>query len=276
MSALPLADLTATATLVLAAAALVLALAAVALVLGTRAAATHARQAAAADRALLRRQLAAGYRPVLVDVLTTAPVPDDMDPRLDVAQQPIEFDPRTVFVEVDAAKVFISVPLRNVGPGLAVLDRSGVEIRGPGLGDPEHRAVQRIHVPVGETTRIDISAAHAVGEPISTGTVWELRVPYADFAGTQRTVVRLQLVCHGDDAQGPWLVEHVEQETAVAPEPIEARDLAADEQTAGDQAPRLDEVPAPDSWAPRRGVRDEPVVDLWGNPVRRPKRRERS
>jgi hypothetical protein len=275
MSALPLADLTATATLVLAVAALVLALAAVALVLGTRAAATHAREAAAAERDLLRRQLAAGYRPLLVDVLTTAPVPDDMDLRLDVAQQPIEFDPRTVFVEVDAAKVFISVPLRNVGRGLAVLDRSGVEISGPGLGAPERRAVQRRHVPVHETTRIDIIAVHAVPEPTPTGTVWELRVPYADLAGTQRTVVRLQLVCHGDDVQGPWLVEHVDQETTGAHAPVLDERPADEVQTAREQAPR-GYVGTTDSSAPRPGVRGEPVTDVWGNPVTKPKRRGRS
>jgi hypothetical protein len=275
MTALPMADVSATATLVLAVIALVLALATLAFVLVTRAATTDARKDAAAERDLLRRQLAAGYRPLLLDVLTTAPVPDDMDPRLDVARQPHEFDPRTVFVEVDSAKVSISVPLRNVGRGLAVIDRSGVEISGPGLGAPEHRAVQRSHVPVHETTRIDIIAGRAVGEPISTGTVWELRVPYADFAGTQRTVVRLQLVRHGDDAQGPWLVEHVDQETTGA-QPLVLDEQPADEvQTAGEQAPRGD-VAATDSSAPRPGVRGEPVTDVWGNPVTKPKRRGRS
>ncbi len=275
MSALPLADLTATATLVLAAAALVLALAAVALVLGTRAVTGDAWRAARGELAVLQRQLAAGYRPLLVDVLTTAPVPDDMDPRLDVAQQPIEFDPRTVFVVVDAAKVFISVPLRNVGRGLAVLDRSGVEISGPGLGAPEHRAVQRSHVPVHETTRIDIIAVHAVAEPTPTGTVWELRVPYADFAGTQRTVVRLQLVCHGDDAQGPWLVEHVDQETTGAHAPVLDEQPADEVQTAREQA-RRGYVATTDSSAPRPGVRGEPVTDVWGNPVRKPKGKDSS
>ena len=275
MSALPLADLTATATLVLAVAALVLALAAVALVLATRAATAHGWQVARTELAVLRRQLAAGYQPLLVDVLATAPAPDDMDARIYVAQPPEGFDPRTVFVDVEAGEVSISVPLRNVGRGLAVIDLSGIGVSGPGLGEPQYRVVQRGHVPVDETTRIEMVAVRAKGEPIATGTAWELRVPYADIAGTQRTVVRLQLVCRGDDAQGPWLVERVEQETAVAPQPIEARDLAADEQTAGDQAPRLDEVPAPDSSAPKRGVRDEPLVDVWGNPVRGPNRRER-
>ncbi len=275
MSPLPLADLTATATLVLAVAALVLALAAVALVLAMRAATADTRRAARAELDVLQRQLAAGYRPLLADVLTTAPAPADMDARLDVSQQPEGFDPRTVFVKVDAAKAFISVPLRNLGRGLAVIDRSGLEISGPGLGDSEHRGVQRSHVPVGETTRIDISAAHAVGEPIATGTVWEVRVPYADFAGTQRTVVSLQLVCRGDDARGPWLVERVEQETAGAREPARDPEPLRDEQTAAEPAPWVDEVPAPDSSAPKRGVRDEPVVDVWGKPVTKPRRGSR-
>jgi hypothetical protein len=273
MSALPIADLTATATFVLAAIALVLALATVALVLVTRAATVHARRAASAELDVLQRQLAAGYRPLLVDVLTTAPVPDDMDARLDVGQQPQGFDPRTVFVEVDAGKVFISVPLRNVGRGLAVIERSSVGINGPGLGEPEHRAVQRSHVPVHETTRIDIVAAHAVGGPIPTGTVWELRVPYADLAGGQRNVVSLQLVCRGDDAQDTWLVERVDQEPAGEWAPVLGEQTARDARTADDHAPRGDEAHATDSSAPTRGVRGEPVTDVWGNPVTKRKRR---
>ena len=282
MSALPVADLTATATLVLAAIVLVLALATVSLVLATRAATANARRAAAAELEVLQRQLAAGYRPVLVDVLTTAPAPDDMDARLDVAQQPQDFDPRTVFVKVDDAKVFISVPLRNVGRGLAVIDRSGVGISGPSIGEPEHRAVQRNHIPVGETTRIDVITAHAVEEPIPSGTIWELRVPYADFAGAQRTVVGLQIVCRGDDARGPWLVERVDQETAGAPASVLDERMAGDQQMAGDgrrasePGPRGDEVPATDSSAPRQGVRGEPVTDVWGNPVTKRRRRDRS
>jgi hypothetical protein len=282
MSALPLADLTATATLVLAAAALVLALATVGLVLATRAATVDARRAARAELDAVQRQLAAGYRPVLVDVLRTAPAPDDMDSQLDVAQQYQDFDPRTVFVKVDAAAVFISVPLRNVGRGLAVIDPSGVGISGPGIGQPESRAVQRAHVPIGETTRIDITAAHATGEPIAIGTVWDLRVPYADFAGAQRTVVSLHVVCRGEDAQGPWLVERVDQmaagarEAAVAREPAAIPEPAGDEPTPADQAPSIDEVPATEAPGPKRGVRGEPVTDVWGNPVRKPKRRGRS
>ena len=275
MTALPMADVSAKATLVLAVIALVLALATLAFVLVTRAATTDARKDAAAERDLLRRQLAAGYRPLLVDVLSTAPLPDDVDPRFDVAPQPQGFDPRTVFVKVDAGKLFISIPLRNVGRGLAVIDRSGVGISGPGLGEPGHRVVQRSHIPVTETTRIDIAAAHAVGEPIAMGTVWELRVPYADFAGTQRTVVSLQLVCRGDDARGPWIVERVDQETDGAQEPATDVQTALDEQTAGGQAPSGGQRPATDPSAAPRGVRGEPVTDVWGNAVTKPKRRDR-
>jgi hypothetical protein len=279
MTVLPIADLTATAILVVAAITLCLALATVALVLVTRAGIAQGREAAKAELDDLRRQVAAGYQPLLVDVLTAAPVPEDMGARLDVEQQPspnvtvhhpgpvVEtklpgmqpeyFDPRTVFVKVDAAKVFLSVPLRNVGRGLAIIDGAGAGIGGPGIGELVYRAVERYHVPVNETTRIDIITRYAMGEPIPTGTVWRLQVPYVDFVGTQRTVVTLQLVCRGDDAQGPWLVERVEQETA------------------GDRQPHRDEAPTPNSPAQKIEARREQVTDVWGNPVTKRKRRNR-
>lgn len=36
-------------------------------------------------------------------------------------------------------------------------------------------------------------------------------MPYVDFAGQQRTVAKIQIVCRGDDVHGPWRVERVEQ-----------------------------------------------------------------
>jgi hypothetical protein len=149
-------NLTAIATLVLAAITLALVFATIWLVLSTRAATDQARADANAELKVLERQVGAGYRPPLVDVLTSAPVPDDMGALYDVAwsqgpnataHQPgpvIEtklpgmvarfFDPRTAFVRFQGGKIFLSVPLRNVGRGLAVIDGDGVELGGPLVG----------------------------------------------------------------------------------------------------------------------------------------------
>ena len=246
---LPMADLTATATLILAGITLGLALAIVALVNAIRRGTAQARADAAAQLQVLQRQLHAGHRPLLVDVLRTAPVPDDTEAAHTTLPgiEPEHFDPRTVHVKLAASQVSISVPLRNVGRGLAVIDGLGVEITGPGLGEPEYRAVQRRHVPVDETTRIELVASHATDEPVTSGAVWTVRVPYTDFAGEQRSNARLEIVCRGEDAEGPWYVERVDQE--------------ADR----DELMYVAEAPAPAAPA-RREPRREPVTDLWGNP----------
>lgn len=173
---LPMADLTATATPILAAITLALVIATVALVVVTRRGLDQERAHARAELDLLRRQFGAGHRPLLVDVLTNGPVSDDMGvhedlermanegvlavwPRIETAfpGRPIEdFDPRTVFVSFESGKIYISAPLRNVGRGLAVIDGGGVEIEGAGIGHVEYRTIQRYHVPVDETTRIDL------------------------------------------------------------------------------------------------------------------------
>lgn len=235
-----LADLTATATLILSGITLALVVATVALVWATRAGTAEARRDAKAELDLLQRQIGAGYRPLLVDVLLGAPTPPDMGARQLTVQlgddptargaamrvetklpgiEPTLIDPRSVFVLFQAMKIYISVPLRNVGRGLAVIDGGNVELRGPLVGALEYRTIQRYHVPVGETTRIDLIATYLrqQARDLTTqghtlrGIVWELLVPYTDFAGQQRTVSRLEMVCRGDDVKGPWLVERVAQ-----------------------------------------------------------------
>jgi hypothetical protein len=284
----PMAGLTATATLVLAGITFALAAATVALVLVTRAGTAQARVEARAELKVLERQMGAGYRPLLVDVLVTAPVPSDMgardgveraggpnetvrDPGLTVETklpgiEPTLIDPRSAFVEFQAGKIYVSVPLRNVGRGLAVIDAGGVELTGPLVGPLEYRTVQRCHVPVGETTRIDLICVYlrrqaadlAEQGSAMRGIAWQLAVPYCDFAGEQRTVASLQIVCRGEDVRGPWFVERVEQKSA------------------RDQEPHGDERPAEVSPAPiKAGRHHEPVVDLWGNPITKRKGRNR-
>ena len=245
----PLADLTATATLVLAGITLVLATATIALVLVTRAGTAQARADARAELRLLERQISASYRPLLVDVIATAAVPDDMaavynversqGPNATVVEpgpviktklpgmEPRMFDPRTAFVLFQAGKIYLSAPLRNVGRGLAVIAGDDVVLAGPLVGPLEYRTIQRYHVPVGETTRIDLitgayrwtESDEVVPGRVMFGIAWQLTVPYTDFAGEQRTTAAFQLVCRGEDVNGPWLVERVEQISEVRAEP---------------------------------------------------------
>jgi hypothetical protein len=192
--------------------------------------------------------------------------------------EPRAFDPRTVFVAFEGGKIYVSVPLRNVGRDVAVIDDRGVELTGPLIGASEFRAVQRHHVPVGETTRVDFiaeylsrQASDLVRQGLTMrGIAWQLAVPYDDFAGAQRTVAELQIVCRGDDVSGPWQVERVEQRSPhIRPSP-HALESSRQEEPGGDEPSER----RPDAEPERRGVRGERVVDLWGNPVR-PRRRRR-
>jgi len=276
----PLADLTATATLILAGITLALVIATIALVLVTRAGTDEARADAKAELELLRRQFGAGHRPLLVDVLRQAPVPHDME-FVGGTERPLApiqlpgmaasraIDPRTVFVMLDGARVYISAPMRNVGSGLAVLDRSGIAVEGAGLGQLESRAVQRHHVPVNETTRVELVAIYRRDDRIPTGTTWRISVPYCDFAGEQHTVATVQLALRGDDANGPWFVERVEQRSARDQEPLQ--------ESARHQEPHDDGLP--EAGLSERGDADRQrvtgVTDLWGNPISKRKRRNR-
>ncbi len=282
----PSDSLTAIATLVLAGITLALVFATIWLVISTRAGTAQARADAKAELKLLERQVGAGYRPLLVDVLPTAPVPDDMGALYDVtwsqgpnatADEPgpvVEtklpgivarfFDPRTAFVQFQGGKIFLSVPLRNVGRGLAVIDGDGVELAGPLVGALEYRMIQRPHVPVGETTRIDlIAGAHrwqhayeVVPGRVMFGISWQLAVPYLDVAGEQRTTARLQIVCRGEQVDGPWLVDRVDQESPHEDEP-RIRELPA-------AASSAQPVAAGQPSDPRQ----QPVTDIWGKPIR--------
>jgi hypothetical protein len=111
------------------------------------------------------------------------------------------------------------------------------------------------------------------------GIAWELTVPYCDFAGQQRTAARLQIVCRGDDIAGPWLVEHVEQESPGGQRRLEPpRDDARqepppDQARRDDQPPPADSAPPSDTDAERSEPRRQAVTDLWGAPTSSRRRR---
>jgi hypothetical protein len=209
---------------------LALVVATVALVIVTRQGSAQARAAARDELDLLQRQFGAGHRPLLVDVLTTAQIPSDMGatrhhapalpPTIETSFpgfEPERFDPRAVFVKFQGGMIYISAPLRNVGRGLAVIDGSGVGIVGDGSAHAERQTIQGYHVPVGETTRIDLIMRYVRDDTIGRGTQWVLTVPYVDFAGQQRTVAKIEIVNGGRDVHGPWRIERVDQESVEPP-----------------------------------------------------------
>lgn len=226
----PVADLTATATLILAGITLALVAATVTLVCATRAGTNQARRDAQREIDVMQRQLEAEYRPLLIEVLPTGPILPDMGarPSPNVAahrqdEQPltieikfgqtagVEFDPRLVYMRLEGGAVYLSVPLRNVGRGLAVIDSSSIDLHGVALGSVRERMARRQRVPVGETTRIEVISHYQVGVQIGQAKDWSLHVRYVDFAGEQRTHATIRLECP-DGPQGPWYVVGVDQE----------------------------------------------------------------
>ena len=238
---IPVADATSSATLIVTGITLAIVLATLLLVLGTRASTDQARDDLTAQLELLRRQLQAAHRPLLVEALAS-----------------------TIDVAIEAGKIRLGVPLRNAGNGVAVIDGGGLEIEGAGIGPLESRAVQRSHVPVNETTRIDLVTAHRMHELDQPQRAsWQLSVPYADLGGAQQIVARVLIVCRGDDVHGPWHVERVDQQSSAEP--------ASDEHVAVKPEPAGDSTPA----APSRTKQREPVTDIWGNPIEKRGRRRR-
>jgi hypothetical protein len=166
------------------------------------------RETTAEQVAAARDEIDARHRPLFIEVSPTGPITPDMgahrQPDINVAPgreipmtitqrlpglSSIEIDPRILFVRFEAASAFVSVPLRNVGRGLAVIDRDGLTLTGPTLGELQALLVRRVRVPDRETTRVTIRVAHAVGSRrLTPADQWCVRVPYVDFAGRQRTV----------------------------------------------------------------------------------------
>jgi hypothetical protein len=115
----------------------------------------------------------------------------------------VPVDPRFIYVEVAGGRVFLSVPLRNVGRGLAVIDDEHIESID---GDVSDVSVARPRVPPGETTRVSCVLHLADEAPLTS---IALVVPYGDFAKGQRT--RAVVYIDQEPANGEWRVGHVDQ-----------------------------------------------------------------
>ncbi len=232
-----IADTLTTATVWLAVGTFVLALSTVALVLVTRKATfdaredakaqiTATREAAEREVAAARAQLLANEKPLLIEVFPSGPIYADMgarpDPDINAApgrEVPqvilLSFrggprnavDPRNVFVEL-GVPTYVSVPLRNVGRGVAVIDPDSIELVGPALGELVDAFARRYRVPVGETTRIDVVIGYSVNTPLSVTDEWQLSLAYWDVGRQQRLLATVRL-SKREDPDG-WFVTGVE------------------------------------------------------------------
>jgi hypothetical protein len=178
------------------------------------------RDATRAAQTMAQRQIQESYRPLLIEVSPTGPVPTD-DPLLSAYSAPkvrLDFpgghiddvDPRQVYVHLSGPRVNIAVPLRNVGNGLAVIAPNLIMVLGQRVGEMSEFAVQRQRVPPGETTRI--LCAPRLTFPGQADYPWALtiRVQYTDFVGGQASVVTVHL--EQRFAEDPWLLRDVEHE----------------------------------------------------------------
>ncbi len=160
-----------------------------------------------------QQQLEAEHRPLLIDVARYGAHPHDLNST--ARKIPIDFpggptiimDPRAVYIGEKGGRIFIAVPLRNVGRGLATIDPNAVTAHGPRVGRRLTCEVQRERVPVGESTRIVCtyeSVAQAEPPELWTYHVW---VPYRDFAERQSIVAAVRI----EGQQNDWQVRGVKQ-----------------------------------------------------------------
>ena len=169
--------------------------------------------------------LQAQERPLLVDVPPSAPRPADMpfeEPnyseetsclnrdsgkelfRLNFAADchVVWIDPRWAYARNTSKGVFVSFPLRNVGPGLAQIERvelpdfPDLQLR-DSLDAPDchqHFVIRKRQVPAGETVRIDIVMLGEKGPSVLEGkTPLSVDVGYFDTSRSQKRSVHVEL-----------------------------------------------------------------------------------
>ncbi len=126
------------------------------------------REATEAAQTMAQRQIETSYRPLLIDVAPDGPVDpsDDLLPSYSTKRIRVEFsdghtaevNPRRIYVYLTGALVYVAVPLRNVGQGLAVIDPQRISANCKRLDEMVNCTVQRQRVSPGESTRIVCAA----------------------------------------------------------------------------------------------------------------------
>jgi hypothetical protein len=183
------------------------------------------KEAARIAQAAAREQIEASHRPLLIEVPPDGPISYDplvIHPLGDAPRIHTEFagghvadfDPRQIYVHLGGPWASVAVPLRNVGRGLAVIDPQEIRAVGERLGEMHSRQVSHERVPPGESTRVLCTPRMTPGVA-DYPWVWELFVPYKDFAGRQLTVAVVRLI--QDYPEDDWHLWDVSQ---TAPEDV--------------------------------------------------------
>lgn len=171
-----------------------------------------ARNANAAERAaaIAGAALRAGTRPMLVDV----PRRKLMDGPEEIMLAGVPFDVECsgqIVTSLDVPRSvhpFLSLPLRNAGTGVAVIEDIEIDVPGAGeiadsaAADRQHLQADgemRVFVAVGRTS----SAFRAFDEAINHGEAMMVRLRYTDLAVTRRYETTFEIRAIG---VGPWRV----------------------------------------------------------------------
>jgi hypothetical protein len=173
---------------------------------------TATRGAATAAETAAHRQIEASFRPLLADVIRKGPVTDDMEAfnaagrwriNIEIGDQNLDIDPRIVWVTTTPEHTYFSVPMRNVGNGLAVINEHDVSVLGARCINEVQ--IRRPRVPPGETTRITCVFTADVPGAVESLLV---NIPYTDFDEGQQLAASILIRRTSD---GLWKVDSVKQ-----------------------------------------------------------------
>jgi hypothetical protein len=182
------------------------------------------QEATKVTREMSQQQIEASRRPLLIDV------PPDWSSDLRVGRlarrkrrmrlsfgdgHSHEIDPGQIYVHREGSRLYIAVPLRNVGTGLAVIPRaiSILALANASIAETTYGVAERARVPPGETTRIScVAGIHA--EPTYPWLV-TISVVYYDYLNGQEaaTVVYLEQA----RPRAEWTLRDIEHELPERP-----------------------------------------------------------
>ncbi len=170
------------------------------------------RSTAIAERALLL-----GLRPVLAPARVTDP-PETV--RFGEGRT-VRVDGGMAAIEREGENYYLVIPLRNVGPGLAVLQAWRLMARRPAIDTPhaspdEHRPQTRdLYVPAGDTgfwqgaiREPDDPFREGLHEAFTAGEILTVDLLYGDHEGGQLTISRFVLTREEDGQWRPGVVRH--------------------------------------------------------------------